>query len=79
MFHQAVSGLLHGFLRHSPPRIGAPIDAGVTLVALCVTLLLAAFSYRFFEGPILRLGHHFQYSPKPKGDFSMKNPTEAIP
>jgi peptidoglycan/LPS O-acetylase OafA/YrhL len=61
LIHQPVSGLLHGWLRHAPPELRAPSDAGVTLLALCLTLLLAALSHRFFEGPILRFGHRFRY------------------
>jgi peptidoglycan/LPS O-acetylase OafA/YrhL len=64
MFHQAVSGVLHGSLRHSAPQIRTLSDAGVTLFALFMTLLLAKLSYRFFESPFLRFGHRFQYLPK---------------
>jgi peptidoglycan/LPS O-acetylase OafA/YrhL len=84
MFHEAVSGMLHGALRHgvpqirtlsdigSAPEIRTPFDAGITILALFVTLLLAMFSYHFFESPILRFGHRFQYSPKPRVDSSLQ-------
>jgi peptidoglycan/LPS O-acetylase OafA/YrhL len=72
MFHQPVSGLLHGVLRHGVPQIRTPSDAGITVLALCVTLLLAMCSYHFFETPILRFGHRFQYSPKPRGGSSLQ-------
>ena len=68
MFHQAVSGTLHGVLRHSAPQIRTLSDAGITLVSLCITLALATLSYRFFESPLLRFGHRFQYLPKPQRD-----------
>jgi peptidoglycan/LPS O-acetylase OafA/YrhL len=64
MFHEAVSGLLHGWLRHGAPQIQSLSDMGITLVALCTTLALALLSYRFFESPFLRMGHRFQYLPK---------------
>jgi peptidoglycan/LPS O-acetylase OafA/YrhL len=66
LFHEAVSGLLHGALRHSKPQIRTLSDAGITILALCITIFLAAISYHFFERPILRFGHRFQYSPKPR-------------
>jgi peptidoglycan/LPS O-acetylase OafA/YrhL len=72
MFHEAVRGLLHGALGHSAPQMRTPLDAGITILALFVTLLLAMFSYRFFESPILRFGHRFQYSPKPKTESSLQ-------
>jgi peptidoglycan/LPS O-acetylase OafA/YrhL len=63
MFHQAVSGVLHAVLRHSVPQIRIPSDTAVMLLALGVTLLVAALSYTFIENPILRFGHRFKYSP----------------
>lgn len=68
MFHQAVSGLLHGYLRHGAPQIRTVSDAAITAVALCITLALAMLSYRFFESPFLRFGHRFPYTPKPQRD-----------
>lgn len=64
MFHQPVSGLLYGLLRQRLPQIHSVFDAGITLLALCITLLLAVISYRFFEGPVLRYGHRYPYTPK---------------
>ncbi|MBK8477975.1 MAG: acyltransferase [Opitutaceae bacterium] len=62
MFHQAVSGLLHGALRHRAPTIVSWSDAVISLCALGLTLLLAALSYRYLESPILRYGHRYHYS-----------------
>ena len=72
MFHQAVSGLLYGSLRDSAPQIRTLSDAGLTFVALCITLALATLSYRFFEIPFLRFGHRFQYLPKPQRDATLQ-------
>jgi Predicted acyltransferases len=72
LFHETVSGVLHGMLRHSKPQIRTISDAAVTVLALCVTMLLAAMSYRFFEQPILRFGHRFQYSPRAKKEISLE-------
>jgi peptidoglycan/LPS O-acetylase OafA/YrhL len=62
MFHQAVSGLVHGTLRNDRPEIHSASDFAVTLLALLVTLILAEFSYRFIEAPIIRLGHSYIYT-----------------
>ena len=72
LFHEAVSGLLHGALRHSKPQIRTLSDAGITISALCITIFLAAISFRFFEQPILRFGHRFQYSTKPRREASLE-------
>lgn len=63
MFHQPVSGLMHGFLRRAPPEIHTASDALVTLVSIAATLALAALSFRFFELPFLRIGEKFRYAP----------------
>jgi peptidoglycan/LPS O-acetylase OafA/YrhL len=64
--HQAVSGVVHGVLRHSVPLMRVPSDTVVTIFALLVTLSIAALSFRFVETPMLRLGHRFQYAPNPE-------------
>jgi len=61
MFHQLFSGILHGLMRHQIPQIAGFVDAGITLLALAVTLTFAWASYRFIEAPILRFGHRFRY------------------
>jgi len=61
LFQQPVSGLLHGLIRNSAPQMLNLADAGVTLLAVGVTLLLAHLSFHFFERPILRFAHRFQY------------------
>jgi peptidoglycan/LPS O-acetylase OafA/YrhL len=66
MFHQVVHGLLYGFLRQGPPQIHTLADAGITLLSLCITLVLATLSYRFFESPLIRLAHRVRYSGKPQ-------------
>ena len=61
MFHQAVAGLLHGLLLGQSPQIRSQLDALVTVASLLVTLALAAISYRYFEAPLLRMGHRHAY------------------
>ncbi|MBU6326388.1 MAG: acyltransferase [Verrucomicrobia bacterium] len=62
MFHQPASGWLHGWIRQQAPKISDPLDAAITLLALVLTFAVAWISYRFFESPILRFGHRFQYA-----------------
>jgi peptidoglycan/LPS O-acetylase OafA/YrhL len=61
IFHQAVSGLVHGLIRGSAPQIVSWSDLGVMLLALSITLLLARTSYHFFESKIIAYGHTFRY------------------
>ena len=62
MFHQPVSGLVHGWLRGAAPEMQSARDAGITLLALALTLLAAAVSYYALEVPIFRYGHTFRYA-----------------
>ena len=76
MFHQPVSGLVHGWLRGAVPGIQSARDAGITLLALALTLLAAAASYYLIEQPIFRYGHTFRYAPAaatPPGDADATN------
>jgi peptidoglycan/LPS O-acetylase OafA/YrhL len=56
MYHQAISGLLHGIIRGTEPKIDNLSGAGITCLALIVTLCVAAASYRWIELPILSWG-----------------------
>lgn len=61
LFHQGVSGLLHGLLRDQIPQMRTPADALVTTLALALTFALAHLSWRYFEKPLVSLGHRFRY------------------
>lgn len=73
VFHQPVSGLLHGWWRGAVPEIHDARSAGITLLALGLTLLAAAASYFLIEQPIVRYGHTFRYVPPPA-----RQPAEAL-
>lgn len=68
MFHQPISGLLHGILEHRAPVIRTPHDAAITLAALVITMVIAAFSFRFFQTPLLRIGRRAKYLQLPVGN-----------
>jgi len=60
LIHVVVNVSLHAvILRHSP-RISTPSGAGVTLLALLVTYMVAKLSWIYFEGPLQRRGHAFK-------------------
>ena len=61
MYHQIVSGLLHGFIKGAAPAIKTPYDAGITGLALILTLTMAALSYRFIECRFIQYGHALRY------------------
>lgn len=61
MLHQLASGLLHGVIKKQAPIIAGVDDAGITLLALLVTLMAAWISFKFFESPATRYGHRFRF------------------
>ena len=73
LFHQGVSGLIHGLLLKQTPQIGGWVAAGVTLSALLITLTLAELSWLYFEKPLVVIGHSFKY--RKRNDFSL----DAVP
>jgi peptidoglycan/LPS O-acetylase OafA/YrhL len=78
MFHQAVMGVFHrAHWQGAPPIISSPRDAGLTVMALFVTLVLAMISHHFLERPFLRFGHRFKYSSKPRGNIPLQAASSA--
>jgi peptidoglycan/LPS O-acetylase OafA/YrhL len=54
LVHQPISGLLHGVLVNQVPDVGSPAQIAVTLLAVAVSIGVAAASWRWFESPILK-------------------------
>ncbi|HVF49063.1 MAG TPA: acyltransferase [Pyrinomonadaceae bacterium] len=62
LFHQPFLGLCYGLARRGRvPAIENAGDAGLTLVALLLTLALAKISWSYFERPLVARGHEFRY------------------
>ncbi len=62
MYHQAVSGLLHGWLRNgSVPALQGHFSFMVTSAAFLLSILLAWISYKSFESFFLKLGRKSDY------------------
>ncbi len=63
LFHTPVFYVLHWAVRGRPPSNATWLGGGVTLLALVVTLALAALSWRWFEAPLLRFARRrFHYA-----------------
>lgn len=61
MYHQAVQGLLHGWLRGQVPTLQNLQDAGVVALAVVTTLGIASISYFGMEKHFLKLGRRFRW------------------
>jgi peptidoglycan/LPS O-acetylase OafA/YrhL len=63
MYHQPISGLIHGILgEESTPNLKNQLAFILTIVAAAVSILVAWFSHRFFESYFLRVGKQFSYN-----------------
>ena len=62
IYHQLVSGLVHGFLAGGPPTLNSIPSLGRTVLALGLTLLLSAVSYYGFEKKLIGFGHRYRYT-----------------
>jgi peptidoglycan/LPS O-acetylase OafA/YrhL len=61
LLHLPILRIAHFAWRGDFPSVMGGTAQAVTLFALALTLGLAALSWRFFEGPILRWGHRASY------------------
>ncbi len=63
ILHQGVGGIVHALILNREPSLQNPTDLAVSILALALTFLLAAMSWRFFEKPIIHLGYRYRYRP----------------
>lgn len=62
LFHQLVNGLLHLVLLHQQsPVLDSYRAILVTAGAFLLTYLLAVVSFKYFEKPLINLGHQYRY------------------
>jgi peptidoglycan/LPS O-acetylase OafA/YrhL len=61
LIHQPVIGFLFLILLNRPPRITEPYSLAIALLSLVVTLSVAKLSWKYFESPLVALGHKFRY------------------
>lgn len=59
LFHQGISGLVHGVLLGRPPTLEDLPGVALTGISLMLTLLAAHLSWRMFEHPLIRWGRRF--------------------
>jgi len=61
IIHTAVFLFCHQILLHALPAVTDVKAAGVTFLAAFMTYAIAKLSWKYFEQPLLRRGHAFQY------------------
>jgi len=64
MYHQAVNGLMHGFIFNQEPHISTVAELFVSFAVMAIAIALATLSYVYFERPIRRLAQRVSYSSK---------------
>jgi peptidoglycan/LPS O-acetylase OafA/YrhL len=61
LLHDAFNFFAHGILLHADPQIYNLKGVGISLLALCLTLAVASLSWRYFESPLIKIGHRTGY------------------
>jgi peptidoglycan/LPS O-acetylase OafA/YrhL len=64
LIHLLINGACHALFLHSIPSIDSWQGVIVTIVAAALTWAIAKFSWKYFEGPLMRRGHRYVYWPK---------------
>ena len=65
LLHQLVQFAIYYVFTHDYPRLRQPKDFAALLVALAVTFVLAGLSWRYFEKPLIKIGHRVKYEHQP--------------
>jgi peptidoglycan/LPS O-acetylase OafA/YrhL len=63
IIHLVVNVVCHSILRRASPATSDWRGAAVTVFSAFATMGIAWISWKFFEGPLVRLGHSFKYQP----------------
>ncbi len=61
LLHDAFNFFAHQLVFHADPRLYTIKHVVVSIAALLATLGVASFSWRFFEKPLIRIGHRYSY------------------
>jgi peptidoglycan/LPS O-acetylase OafA/YrhL len=61
LLHDAFNFFAHAIFLHAEPRLYTLSQLAVSLFALLATFAVASLSWRFFEKPLIRLGHGYSY------------------
>jgi peptidoglycan/LPS O-acetylase OafA/YrhL len=76
LVHQPIAGLLHGFVFGGRPDVATPAQILLSLVALALSVLVAALSWKFLERPLIEFSHRRRYD---RSGCRRSPPCPAIP
>ncbi len=62
LLHQPFLGVMHAWLMGNSPQVSDFTGLAVTFCALAATFILSDVSSRYFEKPIVQMGHRLSYS-----------------
>ena len=61
LLHQAIHGLLFALIWNSAPQVKSVPTFLTSVLSITLTLAIARLSWRYFESPLLKLGHRSRY------------------
>ena len=61
LLHQPVNGVVHAVAGRGIPRLADGGDVLLAIVSLVLVLLIARITWRYFEKPLIDLGHQVSY------------------
>jgi peptidoglycan/LPS O-acetylase OafA/YrhL len=79
LFHVIILDLCHGLILGDKPQLSGLANAGVTLLALLITVFLAKLSWTYLEKPLVKRGHSWTYSKRPTTAYEGRMVPEAQP
>jgi peptidoglycan/LPS O-acetylase OafA/YrhL len=62
LMHEPVMAVLFWMNGKYHPSLTGPLDALILMAAFAVTVVVGVLSWRWFEAPLVRMGHRYQYA-----------------
>jgi peptidoglycan/LPS O-acetylase OafA/YrhL len=78
LIHQAIQGVLYAAFTHHEPKIEHIWGCWIPVLALVVSYLLAFLSWRYFEAPLLAIGHKVRYIASLKSERPVDGQSEQL-
>lgn len=62
MYHEAINGLLHGYLNGGAPSLQTQQGVNITILAFNLSILISWLSHKYYESYFIKMGKLWNYN-----------------